>query len=813
MRVLYLSMFLLFALMSLNAESPTRESVIRLYVATFNRAPDTAGIDYWLYDSGLNLEQIAESFFDQPETKSIYGNVENKDYFIRQVYLNLFDREPDSAGLEYWRSELENGNIKPSQFILAAINGALAPTGGEKDRDILSNKTGIGYYFCEHDLNNVELAKKVMRYASWKGESICEAVDIMEESKEDETLTYKKGYLSTLGADSQLYFKDMIQKSDGGYIFVGSIQVDKESGDMDALVVFTDEKGNIEHSYSIKTGDNTVVKEYLLRIEKLSEKRYVALGVFSENGIDVPLVTIIDEEAGIVSSKVYRRGESNLKWSEAWLTFSNIVSLSDGGFLAIGKGNFGLEDENGNYYEHTMSVVSRFDAEGRVIFSRYYNYPKTYWEYGSDTADWYLNDAAEGEEAYYLTGGSLSNARGFNIFAMKIDKNGNFVWSREYMRKGVDGNGNPFYFNDLGTSGLGIEKVGDKLLFFVDDLSYGSSINNLMLMQTNKDGEISFVKHYGTSSPYSYFRGMKKDGLGNIYIGAADWDVIKTDSNGNFIYKSKIGTGWFNSFTPNSDGSVSLTGNNGAFSTEPIVLKSNSNGTSCQQELNENISPTAVSDDFMVSENHSVISKAFEIVAGSENEVLESNLETVHYCLIDNECKVNIPVSRFDFSITDKSDDVGFGYATRRMELKYSGRVSGILISTYKRDENSGKDLPTSQSAAIFFGGEKQKNGCGDNTYPLYYPSSICYEMGLKVGFNAIPISNLEEPLYIDGHLDLWTTLTTEKGYYADGYFISILNENRDATVLKYDFESARTTLVKIPKGKDNNKNNEEVWY
>jgi len=47
----------------LQAEVPTRESVTKLYVATFNRAPDSAGLNYWLNDSGLQLEQIAQSFF------------------------------------------------------------------------------------------------------------------------------------------------------------------------------------------------------------------------------------------------------------------------------------------------------------------------------------------------------------------------------------------------------------------------------------------------------------------------------------------------------------------------------------------------------------------------------------------------------------------------------------------------------------------------------------------------------------------------------------------------------------------------------
>ena len=50
----------------------TREQVAELYVATFNRAPDAEGLDYWVNASGLTIEGIAQSFFDQPETQAKY---------------------------------------------------------------------------------------------------------------------------------------------------------------------------------------------------------------------------------------------------------------------------------------------------------------------------------------------------------------------------------------------------------------------------------------------------------------------------------------------------------------------------------------------------------------------------------------------------------------------------------------------------------------------------------------------------------------------------------------------------------------------
>ena len=147
------------------AEVPTFESVTRLYVATFNRAPDAGGIGYWLHDSFSGhpqLEQIAQSFFDQPETKERYPDPDDYDSFIPAVYRNLFNREPDPKGFDYWKNELKSHRILKSQFILAVINGALAPTGDPDDAKTLQNKTAVGLAFARAGLDDVDLAKQVM---------------------------------------------------------------------------------------------------------------------------------------------------------------------------------------------------------------------------------------------------------------------------------------------------------------------------------------------------------------------------------------------------------------------------------------------------------------------------------------------------------------------------------------------------------------------------------------------------------------------------------------------------------------------------
>ncbi|MFA5233621.1 MAG: DUF4214 domain-containing protein, partial [Sulfurimonas sp.] len=145
---------------SLYATQPTEENVAELYVATFERAPDSAGLDYWV-NSGLELEEIADSFFEQPETQTKYPEGTDNSAFITSVYENLFNRAPDAAGLAYWDGELQAGTFTKSEFILAAINGAQDSAEGN-DLSMMANKTEVGLAFADAGFNSVTDAENYL---------------------------------------------------------------------------------------------------------------------------------------------------------------------------------------------------------------------------------------------------------------------------------------------------------------------------------------------------------------------------------------------------------------------------------------------------------------------------------------------------------------------------------------------------------------------------------------------------------------------------------------------------------------------------
>ena len=75
-----------------NIESPISrtEEITKLYVATFNRAPDADWLKYWT-DSNLSISEISKSFFNSNEAKELYSDSVNTKDFISEIYKNTGD--------------------------------------------------------------------------------------------------------------------------------------------------------------------------------------------------------------------------------------------------------------------------------------------------------------------------------------------------------------------------------------------------------------------------------------------------------------------------------------------------------------------------------------------------------------------------------------------------------------------------------------------------------------------------------------------------------------------------------------------------
>ncbi len=136
-----------------------------LYVAALDRAPDALGLAYWasrLVD-GMSLHEIAKSFFVQAETLQKYADATTTSEFVDRVYDNVLERAPDAAGLQYWVHELDSGRVSKDEFLLAFVAGARAPSGGAVDAQTLANKNAVGLdYGLKEGLNDLAWAQSAM---------------------------------------------------------------------------------------------------------------------------------------------------------------------------------------------------------------------------------------------------------------------------------------------------------------------------------------------------------------------------------------------------------------------------------------------------------------------------------------------------------------------------------------------------------------------------------------------------------------------------------------------------------------------------
>ena len=135
------------------------EDLAALYAGYFDRAPDPAGLQFWIdeIDGGREFNTIAEDFAASPEAEALYPylttpGVSSPALFVTEIYANLFGRAPDEAGLEFWTGVLDAGTVSVADFIEAIIVGAVdAPdaTPPTFDQTTLDNKVEVGLDFAD----------------------------------------------------------------------------------------------------------------------------------------------------------------------------------------------------------------------------------------------------------------------------------------------------------------------------------------------------------------------------------------------------------------------------------------------------------------------------------------------------------------------------------------------------------------------------------------------------------------------------------------------------------------------------------------
>jgi peptidoglycan/xylan/chitin deacetylase (PgdA/CDA1 family) len=97
-----------------------RYQVARLYLAYFDRRPDEDGARYWntLYARGrLTLVEISDYFARSAEFDRRYDLLTDGQ-FVRLVYRNVLNRDPDPEGGRYWTELLTSGRLTRGELMV-----------------------------------------------------------------------------------------------------------------------------------------------------------------------------------------------------------------------------------------------------------------------------------------------------------------------------------------------------------------------------------------------------------------------------------------------------------------------------------------------------------------------------------------------------------------------------------------------------------------------------------------------------------------------------------------------------------------------
>ena len=191
----------------------TQTDVQEIYIGLLGRAADKAGYDYWVdeIENGvppLTIEELRANIVnEQPEYLNGIGMM-TRSQGVTQLYINLFGREPEPAGLDYWVNG-DGASVNFDQLVLALIDGA-----SPNDRLVLDNRDTVAIAFTDSaygsaDPFDLDAARAIIEGVDSSPQSVQEAIDLIDTngiiSGDSFTLTPQQDTIVGTGAGDAIY--------------------------------------------------------------------------------------------------------------------------------------------------------------------------------------------------------------------------------------------------------------------------------------------------------------------------------------------------------------------------------------------------------------------------------------------------------------------------------------------------------------------------------------------------------------------------------------------------------------------------------
>jgi len=126
--------------------SSHEDTILLSYIAYYGRPADAAGMAYWagrLEDEAGNLGSLIDSFGRSPEYNSRFAGLEFTT-LVNNIFQQLFGRDADSGGLQYYAGVLESGERNLESIALDVMYGAQ-----NDDETVVNNRLALSQFYVD----------------------------------------------------------------------------------------------------------------------------------------------------------------------------------------------------------------------------------------------------------------------------------------------------------------------------------------------------------------------------------------------------------------------------------------------------------------------------------------------------------------------------------------------------------------------------------------------------------------------------------------------------------------------------------------
>ncbi|MCS3469939.1 S-layer protein [Pseudomonas sp. JUb42] len=156
------------------AASAYFDQVQKLYIAYFGRPADPVGLAYWAASvdaANGNFSAAIAGFSSSNESNALYAGTSTSQK-VSAIYLAIFNRNPEPAGLSYWVGLIDSGTVSSAQAAYTILNSA-----GVGDSSAVANKLAAANAFTAQIDTMDETVGYVGQTAAAYGRAFLNGVD------------------------------------------------------------------------------------------------------------------------------------------------------------------------------------------------------------------------------------------------------------------------------------------------------------------------------------------------------------------------------------------------------------------------------------------------------------------------------------------------------------------------------------------------------------------------------------------------------------------------------------------------------------